>query len=75
MRTVDATIEIRPDGSMSVRLGAGLGPGEHRGLFVLDEPASAETPAREVLSLPPLKVGFDPTLTFRREDIYGDDEA
>ena len=75
MRAVTSTATVRPDHTLTVQVPADIPPGEHQVVVVLQE-----VPARKQggFSLadwpPPYNVGpVDPAMTFRREDIYGDD--
>jgi hypothetical protein len=73
MRAVSTTAVVRPDHTLVVQLPADIPAGTHEIVIVLqDQPAQqtallAKWPA-------PHDVGLvDPNMTFRREDIYGDD--
>lgn len=73
MRTLAATVEIRADGSIELRLDGELEPGEHHGLLVLTGEGGDIAQSGDVLSLPPLPLGLDHSLRLSREEIYGDD--
>jgi hypothetical protein len=75
MRAVTATAVVRQDHTLTVQVPADVPPGEHEVVVVLHE-----VPAREQRGFcladwpPPHDVGpADPTCTYRRENIYGDD--
>jgi hypothetical protein len=73
MRTITATGTVRPDHTLTVTVPRDILPGPRRVVVVLDEllPPSLGT---QTLDLTPHPVGLtDPSSTFRREDLYGDD--
>lgn len=73
MRTIETTATIMPDGTIIARGPAGLPPGEHRVVIVVEGQPVQERPR------PPLHLSaypaapVSPDMTFRREDLYGDD--
>jgi hypothetical protein len=73
MRAVTATATVRPDHTLIMQLPPDIPPGTRTVIVVLEdgqEVASAPGP----LQFFPHPVGpADPAMTFRREDIYGDD--
>ncbi len=86
MITIEAIGKISPEGELVVKLPTKLPPGEHRVVVVVDTkpepdehaplnfPAYPAAPAAGANELPTVHVGRWPkTLSFRREDIYGDE--
>jgi hypothetical protein len=70
MKTITTTVEIGPDRVLTVQLPPDVPTGKHDVVVVVNGVPAAPAP---VLG-PPYPVGpVDPTNTFRREDIYGDD--
>ena len=73
MRTIEATAQVGEDHKLVVQLPADVAPGPHRVVVVIEEPP-AERPKREPMRFVTTDVGIvDPSFTYRREDIYGDD--
>lgn len=72
MKTIETTVLVTPEGTVTLQLPADILPGEHRIVFVIDE-----QPIRKKKQ-PPLKFSAYPVglvsedMTFRREDLYGD---
>jgi hypothetical protein len=74
MRTIEATAHVGADGKLVVPVPPDIPPGEHRVVVVI-EAAPAAPPKREPLRFSNYDVGIiDPTFSFRREDLYGDDD-
>jgi hypothetical protein len=70
MRAITTTTTIGPDRVLTVQLPPDVAPGEHEVVVVLNG-ATLTYPARLP---PPHPIGLsDPSDTFRREDLYGDD--
>ena len=72
MQTIEMKALVGPDRKLVVQLPASVSPGEHRLVVVIDElaPAESERPALAFTGYP---VGLtSDSLTFRREDLYGD---
>jgi hypothetical protein len=78
MRTIETAISVNPDGSavIHVQVPRDVSAGVHRAVVIVDEQtAVAEKTADSLSSLLPLTFDGWPTdCTFRREDLYGDDE-
>lgn len=70
MKAITTRAVIGPDRLLTVQLPADVTPGEHEVVVVLNGPAAAQ-PA--FLHGPYPFVPVDPSNTFRREDLYGDD--
>jgi hypothetical protein len=69
MTTINTTAIVGPDWILSVQLPNDVLPGEHQVVIVLNGKAS---PAHTLS--PPHPVGpANPAVTYRREEIYGDD--
>ena len=74
MRAVTATAIVRPDHTLTVQLPADVSPGVHEIVVVRQDESPHPHPEPFFKDLPPHPVGLvDPTMTFRREDMYGDD--
>ncbi|HBI44165.1 MAG TPA: hypothetical protein DDY78_15125 [Planctomycetales bacterium] len=72
MKTVEATTVVGPDRMLVVQLPPGVSVGEHHVVVVIDESALAEA-ERPALPFSNYPVGLvSDSLTFRREDLYGD---
>jgi hypothetical protein len=79
MKTIEAIAVVTPDGKIHIENPTGtLEVGEYKVVLVVEEqPASAPAPKKPLppLNLKPLNWGYyPPDFTFRREDIYKDDE-
>jgi hypothetical protein len=73
MRTIETTADVGTDGKLIVQLPSDVPPGPHRVVVVVEEQAS-ERPKREPLTFSKHDLTLiDPSFTFRREDLYGDD--
>jgi hypothetical protein len=74
MRAITTTAVVRPDHTLTVQIPADIPPGQIQVVVVLPEDATRPQPGQSVTDWPAHDVGLvDPTMTFRREDIYGDD--
>ena len=69
MTTITTKAVIGPDRVLTVQLPADVTPGEHE-VVVLNGAIAAAAP---VLGPPHNIAPIDPSFTYRREDIYGDD--
>ncbi len=73
MRTLTTTATINADHTLTAPVPADLAPGRRLVVIVLEDVAPVG-PRSASLQLPPHPVGpADPTCTYRREDLYGDD--
>ena len=73
MRALTTTAIVGPDHTLTARVPPDVAPGPRTVVIVLDEPAPA-APKTTGLRFTPYSVGLvDPSGTFRREDLYGDD--
>lgn len=73
MRTIEAIATVNEDGTLTVQV-EGVTPGQHPVVLVIDE--HVVTREREPLDLTPYPVGIAvDNFTFRREDLYADDDA
>jgi hypothetical protein len=73
MRTIETAAEVGPDGKLVVQIPPDVPPGPHRVVVVVEE-QPAERPKREPLTFSKHDLTLiDPSFTFRREDLYGDD--
>jgi hypothetical protein len=70
MKTISTKAVIGPDRVLTVQLPADVTPGEHEVVVVLNGATADATPA---LGPPHNIAPIDPSFTYRREDIYGDD--
>jgi len=72
MKTIETTVLVTPEGTVTLQLPEDIPPGEHRIVVVIDEQPISKK------KQPPLKFSAYPVglvaddMTFRREDIYGD---
>jgi hypothetical protein len=72
MQTIEMKALVGPDRKLVVQLPLSVSPGEHCLVVVIDEPASGES-KRPALTFTAYPVGLvSDSLTFRREDLYGD---
>ncbi len=70
MKTISTKAMIGPDRVLTVQLPADVTPGEHEVVVVLNGvPAQVSMPERGPYPIAPI----DPSFTYRREDLYGDD--
>lgn len=73
MRTIEMTAEVGTDGKLIVQLPSDVPPGPHRVVVVVEE-QRVEPHQRERLTFSKHDLTLiDPSFTFRREDLYGDD--
>jgi hypothetical protein len=74
MRALTVTAVVRPDHTLTVQVPADIPPGTHQVVVVLQEDASPPRRDRFTADWPVHQSGpVDANMTFRREDIYGDD--
>ena len=74
MRALTATAVVHPDHTLTVQVPADVPPGTHQVVVVFEDAAPALQPGPFTANWPAHPAGpADPDLTFRREDIYGDD--
>lgn len=75
MKTIETTITVLPDGSVLMPPRPDLLPGQHRVVLVVEELATMPPPSHDSFQLKMLDwTAWPEGSTFRREDIYGDDE-
>ncbi len=73
MRTLNTTGIVSPEHTLTVAVPADILPGPCNVVVVLQDPTTAPSGSPD-LQLRPHPVGLvDPHVTFRREDVYGDD--
>lgn len=72
MKTIETTVLVTPDGTVTLQLPEDIPPGEHRIVVVIDEqPIDREN--RPPLKFPVDRYGPWPEdLSLRREDMYGE---
>jgi hypothetical protein len=75
VRAVTATAVVRPDHTLTVQVPEDIAPGSHQVVVVLDEEAPGPQQQAEFwMKWKAHDVGLaEPSMTFRREDIYDDD--
>lgn len=74
MRALTVTAVVRPDHMLLVQVPEDILPGTYQVVVVLQEDASAPQRDRFLANWRVHQTGpVDPNMTFRREDIYGDD--
>ena len=74
MRTLTTTAVISPTHTLTMQVPPDIAPGIHDVLVVIQEPRPSPRWNGFFRDWPPHNVGLaDPIMTFRREDIYGDD--
>jgi hypothetical protein len=75
MRSLVVTAVVTPEHTVTVTVPSDIPPGPHQAVLVIEEqvqPPPQELP--DFLHWPAHDVALvDPSFTFRREDIYGDD--
>lgn len=71
MITIDTVAKVSGEGELLVKVPSTVPPGEHRVIIVVDAPRQKDAKPLEFSVYP---VGLLTDTTFRREDIYGDDE-
>jgi hypothetical protein len=75
VRALTATAIVHPDHTLTLQVPADIPAGAHQVVIVLQEPPSPQEQVLFMANWPaPHNVGLvDPNMTFRREDIYGED--
>jgi hypothetical protein len=77
MRTIETTAVVTPDHTMTLQLPADIPAGPCKVVVVLEAESGATPPPRKkrfTEDWPAYDVVLtDPSCTFRREDLYGDD--
>jgi hypothetical protein len=73
MRAVTATAIVRPDHTLTVQLPADIPPGARTVVIVLEDANEAVPNQLPFLFHPHPVRPADPTCTYRREDLCGDD--
>jgi hypothetical protein len=75
MRALTLTAVVRPDHMLMVQVPAGIPPGTHQVVVVLQGNEGVTSPGERFMENWPVHDcgPIDPNMTFRREDIYGDD--
>jgi hypothetical protein len=74
MRALTATATVRPDHTLTLQVPDDVAPGTHDVVVVFqDEASSSSAPVSSAWPAPYNTGPIDPNMTFRREDIYGDD--
>jgi hypothetical protein len=72
MRTIETTVTVGADRTLSVQLPEDVPPGTHRVVLVIETAAAPEA-ARAPLTFSAYPVGLaSDEFTFRREDLYDD---
>lgn len=78
MKSIETILTVGADRTAVVQLPEDVAPGRHAAVVLIDTDAVAPAPdqAGAPLDLPVHDVGSWPgDVTFRREDLYGDDDA
>jgi hypothetical protein len=74
MRTLTTTAIVSPNHTLTAEVPADIAPGPKQVVIVLEDGAPSNKEPRKLTLPPPHPVGpVDPTCTYRREDMYGDD--
>jgi hypothetical protein len=74
MRTIETTAVVQPDHTITVQLPPDVQPGSCRVVLVIERNGMAPLPTTSWLDWKPHNTGpSNPDVTFRREDLYGDD--
>ena len=74
MRTLTTTAVISADHTLTVEVPADIPPGARQVVIVLEDAAVTSNKSAHLELPPPHPVApADPTGTYRREDLYGDD--
>jgi hypothetical protein len=73
MRAVTATAIVRADHILTVPLPADIPPGVRNVVVVLEDEGAGHQGPVPLMFTPHDTGPTDPTCTFRREDLYGDD--
>jgi hypothetical protein len=75
MRSLVVTAVVTPEHTVTLTVPPDIAPGPHQVVLVIEE--AVQSPRQDVpdfLNWPAHNVGpVDPSCTYRREDIYGDD--
>jgi hypothetical protein len=72
MKTIETTVLVTPEGTVTLQLPEDIPPGEHRIVVVIDEQPIVRG-KRPLLKFPVDRYGPWPEdLTLRREDMYGE---
>jgi hypothetical protein len=72
MKTIETTVIVGPDRTITLPVPEDIVPGTHRVVVVIEEAPEAVPPAQP-LDLPLLPaVAWPENLSLRREDMYGD---
>ena len=73
MRTIETTAEVKPDGTVTVRVPPDVAPGCHRLVLVIDEQSVEKVEEMSFDDFPMHDFGPWPAdLSLRREDMYDD---
>jgi hypothetical protein len=73
MRTVTATAIVHPDHTLTMPVPADIPPGARTVVVVLEDAGQAVSGPAPLRFCPHPVGPADPSATYRREDIYGDD--
>ena len=74
MRTIETTAVVTPEHTITLQLPPDVPPGSLRVVLVIERNGTAAPPLTGWLDWTPHDMGpTDPSNTFRREDLYGDD--
>lgn len=74
MRALTATAVVNADHTLTLQVPTDILPGVHQVVLVLDAPTASSKDKPSFAELTVHQVGLvDPSMTFRREDMYGDD--
>jgi hypothetical protein len=72
MRTIETTVTVAPDGTLTVQVPPDVTPGTHQIVLVIDD-WPREARESQLGAFPVISVGsWPPDLSMRREDMYGD---
>jgi hypothetical protein len=76
MKSIQTILTVGPDRTAVVQLPDDVSPGRHAAVVLIDTGSVAPEKSGRSLDLPAHDVGPWPgDVTFRREDLYGDDDA
>ncbi len=74
MRALTAAATVRSDHILTLHVPADIPPGVHQIVVVLEDSPLRTEQETSLADWPTHNVGLtDPTMTFHREDLYGDD--
>lgn len=75
MHTIETIVTVTPEGEILIPVIAGLSPGEHKAVLVIEElPTPADHAPKPPLTLHTFALpNWPPDATHRRQDLYGDD--